>query len=126
MHERHANERTQNRAGHDCSGVTGYSTLSRVSNLYILYSTLRYELWKLESSTVALRLTLPGWSEPTVREAHRDKEILGELRDSGGHSQSSLYLYGTKSPVQSECRGTQKIENSSELHSDLSPKKPHA
>jgi hypothetical protein len=23
-------------------------TLSRVSNLYILYSTLRYELWKLE------------------------------------------------------------------------------
>ena len=27
-------------------------TLSRVSNLYILYSTLRYELWKLLYSTV--------------------------------------------------------------------------
>ena len=28
--------------------TTGRPTLSRVSNLYILYSTLRYELWKLE------------------------------------------------------------------------------
>ena len=29
--------------------TTGRPTLSRVSNLYILYSTLRYELWKLET-----------------------------------------------------------------------------
>ena len=45
----------------------GTATLSRVSNypyLYILYSTLRYELWKLER--VALRValaTVPGTRE---------------------------------------------------------------